>query len=48
MCKGASDLNGSNSEAVVGGNADSRCGTCTIDFGTLGGQDCLAIWMSCL
>ena len=46
MCNGASDLNESNSEAVVFGavgDAGSRYCTCTVDFGTCGGQDCLVV-----
>ena len=43
MCNSTSDLNGSNSEAVVLGDAGSCCGTYTIHFGTLGGQDYLAV-----
>ena len=46
MYNGASDLNGSNSEAVVlgaTGDAGGRCCTCTIDFGTPGGEDYLTV-----
>ena len=40
MCNGTSDLNGSNGEAVVLGDAGCGCCTCTIDFGTRCSQDC--------
>ena len=43
MCNSASDLNGSNSEAVALGTAGGHCCTCTIDFGTHGGWDCLPV-----
>ena len=46
MCNSASDLNSSNSEAVVlgaAGDAGSRCRTCTITFITRFGRDCLIV-----
>ena len=46
MCNSASDLNESNSEAVVlgaAGDAGDRCCTRTIDFGSCGSRDCLTV-----
>ena len=55
MCKGLSDLNGSNNgvcvlngDSVTVGDAGGRCGTCTIGFDILSSRDCFTVLISCL